>query len=76
MAPCHVLALISLRCRPAQYRITGYLPADNLQQDAGLISRPRSQRGERICWVGLRELPADFRSEPVIDCARRLVIPA
>jgi imidazolonepropionase len=52
-------------------------PAGNPQNDAGLISQAAlAWRGERIRWVGpYRELPAEFRSDPVIDCQRRLVVP-
>jgi imidazolonepropionase len=52
-------------------------PAHNPQHDAGLIGQAAlAWRGERISWVGpYRELPAEFRSDPVIDCERRLVVP-
>jgi imidazolonepropionase len=52
-------------------------PAGNPQHDAGLISQAAlAWRGERIRWVGpYRELPAEFRSDPVVDGARRLVVP-
>lgn len=52
-------------------------PAGNPQNDAGLIGQAAlAWRGERIRWVGpYRELPAEFRSDPVIDCGRRLVVP-
>jgi imidazolonepropionase len=52
-------------------------PASNPQHDAGLIGQAAlAWRGERIRWVGpYRELPAEFRSDPIIDCERRLVVP-
>ncbi len=52
-------------------------PTDNPQHDAGLISQAAlAWRDERIRWVGpYRELPAEFRADPVIDCERRLVVP-
>lgn len=52
-------------------------PPGNPQNDAGLIDQAAlAWRGERVQWVGpYRELPAEFRSEPVVDCGRGLVIP-
>jgi imidazolonepropionase len=52
-------------------------PPGNPQGDAGLIGQAAlAWRDGRIRWVGpYRELPAAFRSEPVIDCERRLVVP-
>jgi imidazolonepropionase len=52
-------------------------PEGNPQHDAGLISQAAlAWRGERIRWVGpYRELPAEFRSDPVVDGERRLVVP-
>lgn len=52
-------------------------PPGNAQGDAGLIDQAAlAWLDGRIRWVGpYRELPAAFRSEPVIDCERRLVVP-
>lgn len=49
----------------------------NPQHDAGLIGQAAlAWRDDRVRWVGAyRELPAEFRSDPVIDCGRRLVVP-
>lgn len=52
-------------------------PPDNPQHDAGLVERAAvAWRGERLLWAGPQdELPEEYRSEPVIDADRRLVIP-
>lgn len=52
-------------------------PPGNPQGDAGLIGQAAlAWLDGRIQWVGpYRELPVTFRSEPVIDCERRLVVP-
>ena len=52
-------------------------PRDNPQGDAGLISQAAvAWQGSRIGWVGPYDaLPAEYASEPVVDCERRLVVP-
>jgi imidazolonepropionase len=52
-------------------------PPGNPQGDAGLISQAAvAWMGDRIAWVGPgNELPAEYASEPVVDCERRLVVP-
>jgi len=52
-------------------------PPGNPQEDAGLIdSAAVAWRDGKVQWVGRdRDLPEAWRPEPVIDCARRLVIP-
>jgi imidazolonepropionase len=52
-------------------------PATHRQDDAGLLARAAlAWRGSRIEWVGPdAALPSTYRSEPVVDCTRRLVIP-
>ncbi|MDX1380069.1 MAG: imidazolonepropionase [Xanthomonadales bacterium] len=52
-------------------------PATHPQDDAGRIPHAAlAWRGDRIEWVGPDDaLPSTYRSEPVVDCAHRLVIP-
>ena len=52
-------------------------PPGNPQGDAGLIGQAAvAWIGDRIGWVGpCNELPAEYASEPVVDCERRLVVP-
>ena len=52
-------------------------PPSHSQGDAGLISQAAVAWRERtVRWVGpYRELPAEFKAEPVVDCERRLVVP-
>ena len=52
-------------------------PPGNEQHDAGLISHAALAWREGIVrWAGpYSGLPAEFRSEPVVDCEGRLVIP-
>ena len=52
-------------------------PPGNPQADAGLISQAAvAWREKTIRWVGpYRELPAEFKADPVVDCERRLVVP-
>lgn len=47
------------------------------QHDAGLIANAAlAWEGEEISWVGpARDLPEQFRAEPIADCRRGLVIP-
>jgi len=52
-------------------------PATHPQDDAGRITHAAlAWRGDRIEWAGPDgALPSTYRSEPVVDCAHRLVIP-
>jgi len=52
-------------------------PRGGIQGDAGLIRNAALVwRNEKIAWVGPHEmLPGEFRSETVVDCGGRLVIP-
>jgi len=52
-------------------------PPGNPQENAGLIDQAAvAWQGDRIAWVGpYHELPAEFASEPIVDCERRLVVP-
>jgi len=52
-------------------------PPGNPQGDAGLIENAAiAWRGNTVSWVGpAAELPLEFKSEPVTDCDRRIVIP-
>ena len=52
-------------------------PSGNPQEDAGLVNNAAVVwTGDTIRWVGPAEdMPAEYSSEPVIDCERRLVIP-
>ena len=52
-------------------------PPGNPQADAGLVAGAAVAWDEgTVRWIGpYREMPAEYASEPVIDCENRLVVP-
>lgn len=52
-------------------------PADNIQQDAGLIENAALvTSNENVLWVGTEtDLPAEFEHRESVDCRNKMVIP-